>query len=173
MSGVGLVHLYTGDGKGKTTAAVGLAVRAAGSGMKVLFVQFLKGRQTGERAALKTLGVEVPEAAASDKFIPQMTPAEKARYREEQQAFLRSAAQRMPGFDLLVLDEIIPAVTTGMIELPELLRMLREKPPALEVVLTGREPPRELVELADYVSEIRAVKHPYDKGVPARRGIEF
>lgn len=172
MEKKGLVHIYTGDGKGKTTAALGLAVRARGAGMRVLVAQFLKGRDTAELAPLRTLGVKLLRTH-TDKFVPYMDTAERAACRQEQQTCLDRVRETAGDFDLVVLDEIFGAVATGMVEPAALTDFVRGKPPALELVLTGRDAPAELIALADYVSDIRCVRHPYDNGVSARRGIEF
>lgn len=172
MEGTGRIHIYTGDGKGKTTAALGLALRAYGAGLKVMVVQFLKGRDTGELGPLARLGIPVVRSSV-EKFIPDMTPAEREECRKEQHACLEEARKAAAACDLLVLDEAIGAAASGMIGPQELLHFVQNKPAHTELVLTGRGAPSELIALADYVSEIRSVKHPYDKGVPARRGIEF
>lgn len=172
MSRKGLIHIYTGGGKGKTTAALGLALRAQGAGMKVLIVQFLKGRDTSELVPLSRLGIRVVRSDVT-KFIPYMNEQELRACREGQQRCLQEALDGMGDYDLLVLDEIFGAIATGMVEKESLLQLMRQKPASLELVLTGRDAPAEAVALADYVSEIHAVRHPYEKGIPARRGIEF
>lgn len=169
----GLVHIYTGDGKGKTTAAVGLAVRCIGAGNKVLFVQFMKGMQTSEIEPLKTLGVEVIRRERIKKFIFNMTEEEKLIYKEDQNEIFFHAKEHCNEFDMIVFDEAISAMNTGMLEEEEMLRFLEKKPANLEVVLTGRDPSEKLLEYADYMSEIKAVKHPYENGISARRGIEY
>lgn len=172
MADMGLVHIYTGDGKGKTTAALGLALRACGAGLRVMIVQFLKGRDTGELGPLVRLGIPVVRGDVR-KFIPDMTEDEREECRRQQQACLARAQTAAPGCDLLVLDEVIGAAASSMIAPEELMRFVREKPPHTELVLTGRDAPAGLIALADYVSEIRCVRHPFDKGVAARRGIEY
>ena len=171
----GLVHLYCGDGKGKTTAAGGLSVRAAGSGLRVLFVQFLKSRPSGEIAVLSALAnVRVLRGKEGTAFSFQMTDEQKRATREMHDRNLAEAARAAKAgeCDLLVLDEAVGALNRGLVD-GELLRSLvREKPEALELVLTGRNPPEDLAEMADYVSEIRKVKHPFDRGIGARTGIE-
>lgn len=169
----GLVHIYTGDGKGKTTAAVGLAVRAAGAGMRVLLVQFLKGRETAELGPLRRLGVGIVRSDEVTKFIPDMTQEEREICRAAQRRCLGAARDGMKSHDLLILDEVFGAAAAGMIGAGELETLVRGKPSRLELVLTGRDAPPELIALADYVSDIHCVRHPYDKGVKARRGIEF
>ena len=171
----GLIHIYCGDGKGKTTAAVGLAVRCAGRGNKVLLVQFLKSRDSGELYSLAKLpDIEVMRAKESKKFTFQMNEEEKhALLIEHNKMFEQVLAKIKNGsYSLLILDEVIGALNAKVFEMPKLIEFLRHKPENLEVVLTGRNPAPELVEIADYVSEMRKVKHPMDKGIMAREGIE-
>ena len=171
----GLVHLYCGDGKGKTTAAVGLAVRCAGRGNKVLLVQFLKSRDSGELYSLAKLpDIEIMRGKESKKFTFQMNEEEKhALLIEHNKMFEQVLAKiKNGGYSLLILDEVIGALNAKVFEMPKLIEFLRHKPENLEVVLTGRNPAPELVEIADYVSEMRKVKHPMDKGIMAREGIE-
>ncbi len=171
----GLVHIYCGDGKGKTTAAVGLAVRCAGRGNKVLLVQFLKSRDSGELYSLAKLpDIEVMRGKESKKFTFQMNEEEKhALLIEHNKMFEQVLAKiKNGGYSLLILDEVIGALNAKVFEMPKLIEFLRHKPENLEVVLTGRNPAPELVEIADYVSEMRKVKHPMDKGIMAREGIE-
>lgn len=171
----GLIHIYCGDGKGKTTAAVGLAVRCAGRGNKVLLVQFLKSRDSGELYSLAKLpDIEVMRGKESKKFTFQMNEEEKhALLIEHNKMFEQILAKiKNGGYSLLILDEVIGALNAKVFEMPKLIEFLRHKPENLEVVLTGRNPAPELVEIADYVSEMRKVKHPMDKGIMAREGIE-
>ena len=149
----GLIHIYCGDGKGKTTAAVGLAVRCAGRGNKVLLVQFLKSRDSGE--------------LYSNEEEKHALLIEHNKMFEQVLAKIKNG-----GYSLLILDEVIGALNAKVFEMPKLIEFLRHKPENLEVVLTGRNPSPELVEIADYVSEMRKVKHPMDKGIMAREGIE-
>ena len=169
----GLIHLYIGDGKGKTTAAVGLSVRARGSGLRVVFAQFLKGRASGEQQPLETLGVTVLRHMSSQKFVFSMTDEERKICRTEQAACLQEAADAGKTADLLVLDEVFGALSCGMLEKDAVLALLKNKPAGLEAVLTGRDPAPEFLALADYISEVQCVRHPYEKGVTARRGIEY
>ncbi len=171
----GLIHIYCGDGKGKTTAAVGLAVRCAGRGNKVLLVQFLKSRDSGELYSLAKLpDIEVMRGKESKKFTFQMNEEEKhALLIEHNKMFEQVLAKiKNGGYSLLILDEVIGALNAKVFEMPKLIEFLRHKTENLEVVLTGRNPAPELVEIADYVSEMRKVKHPMDKGIMAREGIE-
>lgn len=171
----GLIHIYCGDGKGKTTAAVGLAVRCAGRGNKVLLVQFLKSRDSGELYSLAKLpDIEIMRGKESKKFTFQMNEEEKhALLIEHNKMFEQVLAKiKNGGYSLLILDEVIGALNAKVFEMPKLIEFLRHKPENLEVVLTGRNPAPELIESADYVSEMRKVKHPMDKGIMAREGIE-
>ena len=174
MEGKGLIHLYVGDGKGKTTAATGLALRALGNGKRVVFAQFLKGRATGETAMLEKLGAAIVCPQSGGKFIFQMTEQELAAQTQANLDALEHIIElTKAGCDLLVLDEAVDAAACGLLPLEELLNALNERPAHLEVVLTGRNPPVELVGLADYHTEFICKCHPYHKGVPARKGIEF
>lgn len=177
---LGLIHIYTGDGKGKSTAACGLAVRAFGAGLRVQIVRFLKSEQSGECKAIAMLQaidrrIETVCFETSHKFLWDMTEPEKKvlqeQVREAYQYCFRVAREHL--CDLLVMDEAIGAVHAGFLKEEDLLRLMQEKNPHVELVLTGRNAPECLVEKADYVSEIRAVKHPFDRGISAREGIEF
>ncbi len=171
----GMIHLYWGEGKGKTTAAMGLAVRARGSGMPVLVVQFLKDGTSSELAPLRALGAEVLSGKSGTKFVFQMTEQEKEEVRILQTEHLHQAAewvQKHPN-GLLVLDEALSAWQKKMLDCDLLRRLVEEKPEELEVVMTGRDPAKWMHEAADYSTEMRCHKHPYEKGVPARQGIEF
>ena len=173
MAHKGLIHVYTGDGKGKTTAAIGLAVRARGAGKRVAFAQFMKGTESSEIASLRSLGVQVIRTGTITKFVPYMTDEEKKQSAREQTSDFEAATALAKDLDILVLDEIISAVTTGMVSEETVITFLKNKPAGLEVALTGRDVPESISELADYLSDIRAVKHPYEQGVPARLGIEM
>ncbi len=168
----GLIHIYCGDGKGKTTAAVGLCVRASGRGNKCLWTSFLKDYDSGE--FFGQLPFTLYRGEPVRQFVFTMTEEQKQATAQEhtkrlQAVFDKAAAE---GFGLLVLDESIASCNLGLIPLELLVQLLKEKPAGLEVVLTGRDPKPELVELAHYVSEIRPLKHPYDSGIPSREGIE-
>lgn len=171
----GLIHIYCGDGKGKTTASLGLALRCAGRGLKVLIIQFLKNQDTGERIALEKIP-EVTIIKGKDKipFTYQMTDQQKEQCRQDHDDNLKKAFSLCISgqVDLLILDEIIASYNYNLVDRDLLLDFLKTKPPALEIVMTGRDPVNELTELADYISEIKKIKHPYDKGIRARIGIE-
>ncbi len=173
----GLIHIYTGDGKGKTTAAVGLGVRACGQGLKVLMIQFLKAIPTGEVNALKALepGFTVYRCSSLKKFTFEMNAEEKAKTAAEQQDMFEYAVREAGtgNWDMIILDEAFGAVTSGMLSKESLVKVVERKPENMELVLTGRNAPAELVVMADYVSVIKAAKHPSDKGTGARKGIEF
>ncbi len=167
----GLIHIYCGDGKGKSTAAMGLCVRAAGAGKRVVLAQFLKDGSSAERKPLQELGVCVIPCPAVKKFVFQMTPPEKCSLQEQTLAMWADATSR--NCDLLVLDELCGALSTGIMSEDTVLDFLKHKPEALEVAITGRDPSPALLAVADYISEIKKIKHPYDQGIQARRGIEF
>ena len=170
-----LIHIYTGDGKGKTTAAVGLTIRYAGSGGKVLFSQFLKDNKSSELCILKRIDeIEVVLCQETFGFYSRMDEETKRKAKEVYSIYLRNIIDKATNqtIQMLVLDEIIGAYNNNLIERDFLLEFLRNKPDQLEVVMTGRNPQNELVELADYVSEIVKVKHPFEKVIFARPGIE-
>lgn len=167
----GLVHLYCGDGKGKTTAAMGLALRALGQGMRVVVVQFLKNGTSGELEPLKKLGAAVYSGQPGAKFTFQMNAEEKAQAAKENNARLAEALQQP--CDLLILDEICAARNSGMVDEALAKQAVLERPQHREVVLTGRNPEAWMVEAADYITEMQPRRHPYEQGIPARKGIEF
>ena len=167
----GLVHLYCGDGKGKTTAAMGLALRALGQGMQVVVVQFLKNGTSGELEPLKKLGAAVYSGQPGAKFTFQMNAEEKAQATQENNARLAEALQQP--CDLLILDEICAARNSGMVDEALAKQAVLERPQYREVVLTGRNPEAWMVEAADYITEMQPRRHPYEQGIPARKGIEF
>ncbi|MGN0967694.1 MAG: cob(I)yrinic acid a,c-diamide adenosyltransferase [Oscillospiraceae bacterium] len=172
---IGLIHLYCGDGKGKTTAAAGLSLRAAGAGKRVLFVQFFKNGNSCEVKALNQMEtVRTMHSAIPHHRFSKMDEQERVQARDDYRRLLDDAlAAAREDVNLLVLDEVISACNHEIISEETLLEFLRTKPECLEVVLTGRDPSDALLSLADYVTEMRKIKHPYDRGVRARRGIEF
>lgn len=172
---LGLIHIYCGDGKGKTTCSVGLTVRAIGFGLKVLFMQFLKDGSSNELKVLRTLdNLEIVGTKPIKKFTFQMTEEEKQITRDENKEQFKAVEERVRSedFDMLVVDECLGSIEAGVLDENVILDFLKTKPEHLEVVLTGRVPSEEMMEIADYVSRIEKVKHPYDKGIPARKGIE-
>ena len=160
-----MLQLYWGDGKGKTTAAMGLALRALGHGQRVSVVQFLKDGTSGEISLLRRCGATV-RACPNAKFTWQMTDAEKAEARANNNAALAEP------FELLVLDEACAACKSGLVE-EQLLKVAAARAKTAEVVFTGREPAEWMQAAADYSTEMRAVRHPYAQGVTAREGVEY
>ena len=166
-----MIQIYCGDGKGKTTAAIGLAVRAAGRGNPVVIAQFLKSADSGERLILgKLSGVTLLEIPDEMKFVFAMNEEEKRAERERQTALFEKAAalSELNGAGVLVLDELCSAVSTGMVT-----AFLDRRPAELEVVITGRDPAAELERRADYITEMKKRRHPFDQGQAARKGIEW
>jgi cob(I)alamin adenosyltransferase len=167
----GLVHIYTGGGKGKTTAALGLAIRATGRGMKVIIIQFLKGITSGEHLFLnKHTAFEIKQVSSGDIF----TKPRDQLSEEAQQTLALAEKEMLSGnYDLVILDELLIALSLDLITLKEVLDLLDKKPDKVELVLTGRDAPQELIDRADLVTEMVMVKHPFTEGIPARKGIEF
>ena len=171
-----MVHIYHGDGKGKTTAALGLALRMLGAGKQVFMVQFLKGQHTGELSVLlKMQGVTVLRGRQNMKFVFQMTPEEKAEVYALQmrQLALAFEAARAERAQLLLLDEALDAVDTGTLDEDTLIDGIKSCPDEVESVLTGRNPSARLLEAASYVTHMKKEKHPFDRGTPARAGVEY
>jgi cob(I)alamin adenosyltransferase len=169
----GTIQLYTGDGKGKTTAALGAALRAVGHGKRVAMIQFMKGRLYGEIEAARRLEGFTIEQHGRDEFVDSANPDPIDR--ELTAGGWRRAAElaREEGLDMLILDEINIAVAYGLVDLDAVLAFMRAKPPGLELILTGRYAPREMMDLADTVTEMKEIRHHYNRGVPARKGIEY
>ena len=171
MKRTGLLHLYYGDGKGKTTAAMGLALRAMGSGKRVVILQFLKGGKSGEVPLLEQLGAKVYRGKAGQKFVFQMNEAEKEATRQLQNANL-TAAMAAPA-DLLILDEAGSAWELDMVDKALLQKAVLERPAEQECVLTAHAAPQWMLDAADYSTEMKCCRHPYQKGIAARQGIEY
>ena len=172
----GYIHIYEGDGKGKTSTAVGLSVRCAGSGQQVVFSQFLKDNSSSEVAILERInGITYVRCEKHFGFFFRMNETEKeearAYYRQHFTKAVNTALENKA--HLFVMDELMSAYNLGVVDQEAVLEFLRTKPEEMEVVMTGRDPALELLDLADYVSKIVKVKHPFDQGVPARLGIEF
>ena len=169
----GLVQVYTGEGKGKTTAALGLALRACGSSLRVFLAQFAKGRHYGELDALARFADLVTvRQYGQESFIRGEPSAEDLRLARAGWQEVREVSSRAE-HDLLILDEIGIALHYRLVDLAEVLELLAGKPATMELVLTGRKIPPELLERADLVTEMREVKHYYARGVKARKGIEY
>lgn len=173
----GLIHIYCGDGKGKTTAAMGLAIRAAGREKKVFITQFLKSGKSGELVSLEKLKEYITflPGRPVNKFVWNMNDEEKMEAKREHTARFKEIIDiiKNEDYDLLILDEIIATINNGFIELNEVIEFLKNKPETLEVVMTGRDPKEELIELANYVTEMQCMKHPFKEGIPSRVGIEL
>lgn len=172
----GLIHVYYGYGKGKTTAALGLALRASGCGKKVIIVQFLKSSNSSELPSLKLLpNVNVLRGTAAKGFVRDMTPEQVEETKKIQNANLTKAIDIVTtgGCDLLILDEALDAYQLGLLDDDNFLNLIYNKPEALELVITGHRPEEKIISRADYVTEMVKIKHPYDHGIKARRGIEF
>ncbi len=169
-----MIHVYCGDGKGKTTAALGLILRHVGAGGKAVLAQFLKSAPTGELAALEQLGVPVYRNELPHGFFPNMSEEMKAKVRALHDHTLAEVTRlaRTNECSLLVLDELNAALMLELIDRDAVFALLDDHGNA-ELVVTGRDPCAELLERADYVTEMKLMKHPYEKGVKARKGIEF
>ena len=169
-----MIHAYIGDGKGKTTAACGLAVRYAGSGKKVEMLQFLKDGSSCENKCFETLNIRVTPCQKTKGFFWTMTDDEKKSLEKESCCGLEYAKTLLEGdCDMVVLDEILGTVENGLIDIGTLRAILQKYGKGKEIVLTGRKLPEELTEMCDYISEIKKIKHPFDKGMGATKGIEF
>jgi cob(I)alamin adenosyltransferase len=170
---LGLVHILTGDGRGKTTSALGMALRAVGRGLSVCMVQFMKGFEYGEIIAAEGIeNLDIKQFGRAE-FVSKDNP-EKLDIEEAAKALEYAKDVISSGkCDIVILDEINVALDYNLIGLEDVLSLVRNKPKRMELVLTGRNAAEELVELSDYVSEVREVKHPYRKGIKARKGVEF
>lgn len=172
----GYIQIYTGEGKGKTTAALGLAMRAVGRGYKVAMYQFLKGTHSGELVSAQRLAPELQifRFAVTDKFFWRLNEEEKI----EIQKSIKQAYEKVLSnvkdctYDVVILDEVMGAIKNELLTVNEVCRLLDEKAEGVELVLTGRNVPREVLERADLVTEMKKIKHYIDKGVYAREGIE-
>ena len=168
----GYVHIYTGDGKGKTTAALGLALRAAGAGMKVFIAQFLKGKPSSEFIPLAKLSDSITFAQYGRDCLIKDKPTEEDKALA-QQGLAESRQALMSGrYDLVILDEANVAVLFDLLSLDDLLDLIKKKPDHVELVFTGRKAHPKLIEAADLVTEMKEIKHYYTQGVLARAGIE-
>ncbi len=170
-----MLHIYTGNGKGKTTAAVGLAVRACGAGLRVAVFQFLKNGSSSEISVLRSLpGITVEACKCCNKFVFRMSEEEKSAVKKRHNEELSTAIElvRSGKADMLIMDELIGAFNMKLVDENNAL-LLTELAKDCEIVLTGRDPDERFIAAADYVSEIAPVRHPYEKGITARKGIEY
>lgn len=169
-----MVQIYTGNGKGKTTAALGLAMRAVGHGLTVIMIQFMKGKiNYGELKTAKLLtGFTIEQYGRPDFVNPDKPEQEDIRLAEEG---LRRAAEVIASkkYDFVILDEILVAASFGLITVQDIIKLIKSAPREMELILTGRYMPPELEQHADMISEVREVKHHFQSGVSARKGIEY
>jgi cob(I)alamin adenosyltransferase len=173
---IGLIQVYTGSGKGKTTAALGQGLRAAGRGLRVYMVQFLKNRTCGELEAVKTLhpNFQILRFESPKGFFWTLNDDEKSTLKcEIEQAlnYVRQVLDRAE-CDILILDEIMAVIKNGLVTESCILELLNNKPENIEIILTGRDAPATIIEAAHLVTSMECVKHPYNLGIPAREGIE-
>lgn len=170
----GYIHVYTGNGKGKTTAALGLAFRAMGKGLKTYIGQFIKGQQYGEiKSAELTSGMITIERYGRDSFLHIQSKPNVDDFRMAQEGLSRASAAMLSGkYDIIILDEIITAHYFQVLSLDDILNVIAKKPAHIELIMTGRHAPRKLIEAADLVTSMNEVKHYYKKGIKARDGIE-
>jgi cob(I)alamin adenosyltransferase len=174
VSDLGLIQVYTGTGKGKTTASLGLAMRACGHGLKAYMIQFMKGRiDYGElKTAEKIDGLTIEQFGRPD-FVDKDNPA-KEDIELAREALARSEEVVLSGeYDLVILDEINVAIEWNLIDVGKVVDLLKRKPKDVEVVLTGRYARQEIIDLADLVSEVREIKHPFRRGMHSRIGVDF
>jgi len=172
----GYVQAYTGEGKGKTTAALGLTFRAAGRGKKVLFVQFLKGIKTGEQISMgENENIEHIKMAETVRFFNTLSDEEKAELKWRTQGEWKDLRKRIAEdfMDVLVLDEIMAAMHHGLLEEDDVIEFIKNRPLQLEVILTGRFASKKILDVSDLVTEMKNIKHYYNQGVVSRIGIEY
>ncbi len=176
----GLVQIYTGDGKGKTTAAFGLALRAAGQNNKVLIYQFLKppSLDLGERFAIQLGAVRIRLEALdiewdmkTSRHDEQMKTKTATAIKQAIEQLAQTAEKKF--YDVIILDEIVFCLTEGLATIEDIKNLIERKDPRVEIVMTGRGATAELIELADLVTEMKKIKHPFDTGQSSRRGIEY
>lgn len=173
----GYIHIYCGDGKGKTTSSIGLGIRAAGAKLKVCMIQFLKSTDSNEINIIKELGerFEVFNYERSFGFFWTLNDEQKKELKNDIEKEFEMAKEIILNgkYDLIILDEVLGAIENKLIDEDELIKLLQKKAENIEVVITGRQASEKLIKIADYVSKVDAIKHPYEKGVNARKGIEF
>ncbi|MEN6370720.1 MAG: cob(I)yrinic acid a,c-diamide adenosyltransferase [Armatimonadota bacterium] len=172
----GMVHVYTGNGKGKTTVALGLALRAIGWGLRVMMVQFVKGyKEIGEIKYAELSGgrFDIKQFALDTKRGIRELEVRSRRQEAERAVAFAEEAIKSGDYDLVILDELSVALHYELLDMGRVLRLIREKPSSVELVITGRNAPKELIEAADYVTEMRMIRHPYRKNIQARPGVDY
>lgn len=172
----GLIIVNTGNGKGKTTAALGMGLRAWGQGLKVLVLQFIKGNwKYGELQAAERMGADFVIRQMGEGFVRDTTEADQADHQEAAEKALQDARTEIVSgnWDMIILDEINYAIKFGLVSWEAVVELLAIKPPLLHLVLTGRDARQEIIDIADLVTEMKEIKHPYKKGIKAQKGIEF
>jgi len=170
---VGLIQVYFGNGKGKTTAALGLALRAAGRGKEVLIVQFMKKWDYGELHSIQLIPQITIKTFGTKDFVHK-GKAKEIDYQEAKKAFSEGVQAAKSGqYDMIIFDELNVAIYFELLELQQVLDFLEEKPEEVEIIITGRNAPKEIIDKADLVTEMCEIKHPYQKGIQARIGIEY
>ncbi len=169
----GCIQIYTGDGKGKTTAALGLSLRAIGAGYKIFFAQFIKGMPYSEIDALKKLSSDITIKQFGLECFIKNEPTRNDKMAA--QKGLKSVAQVIDSgkYDIVIMDEVIIALYYKLITVEDLLKVIKSKPEHMEIIITGRKAPQELIDIADLVTEMVEIKHYYKKGIEARKGIEY
>lgn len=169
----GLIHIYTGNGKGKTTAAMGLALRAVGAGLLVHMVQFMKGRRYSEIDAIEKITGFTVKQFGRDEFVSKKNPAQiDIDFARDGLKYAKDAASS-GRYDVVILDEINVAVDFNLIALADVLALIKNKNEETELILTGRYAPKEFIDAADLVTEMKEIKHPYQRGIDARKGIDW
>ena len=171
-----MIHAYYGDGKGKSTAAAGAALRAAGNRMRVMYVQFLKTENTGERRALQSSdGINLTSCPLELKFTYEMDDRERQQVSMMYRGIFECAVSitLSDHYDMIVLDEVFDVINEGMLSESSVFEFISNAPNNIEIIMTGRKPPKRFIDAADYVTEFKKHKHPYDRGIQARKGIEY
>ncbi len=168
---LGLTHVYTGEGKGKTTAAMGILLRALGRGLNVKVIQLFK-RDTGEQFFFENSSVKYFQFKPVHPFFKNYNKKEINGLKEEFMKFWKQSIENLD-YNIILIDEIGPGIAWGVIDESLVLDLIKNKPENTELILTGRDMPLSIMEKADYVSEINKIKHPYDKGIQGRKGIEY
>ncbi|MBQ1716341.1 MAG: cob(I)yrinic acid a,c-diamide adenosyltransferase [Ruminococcus sp.] len=171
-----MIHAYYGDGKGKSTAAAGAALRAAGNRMRVMYVQFLKTENTGERLALQSIDwINLTSCPLELKFTYEMDDRERQQVSMMYRGIFERAVSitLSDRYDMIVLDEVFDVINEGMLSESSVFEFISNAPNNIEIIMTGRKPPKRFIDAADYVTEFKKHKHPYDRGIQARKGIEY